>query len=74
MKISQVTRPSHRRVVEQFGSDNTTGFLAEDLARIADAHDSDCWSKPMTADEMIAEMDAWDAEYDGSKTNSISAR
>lgn len=74
MKITEVARPTFKRLVEEFSRDNNTGFLAEDLARIAESHDSNCWSEPQTADELIAEMDAWDAEYNGSKTNSISAR
>lgn len=60
MKITEVTRRQQLR--EEFAKDNTTGFLTEDLVRIVESHESDCWSEPMTADELLAEMDAWDAE------------
>jgi len=68
MKITEVTRRQQLR--EDLAQNNTTGFVTEDLVRIVEAHESDCWSEPQTADELIAEMDAWDAEYDSS--NSIS--
>jgi len=62
MKIKQVTRPSFNRLVEEIAKTNDTGFRSEDLARIVEAHAADCWSEPMTAEEFMAEMDAWDAE------------
>lgn len=70
MKITEVARPSFKRLVEEIDKNNNTGFLSEDIARIIEADMSGCWSQPQTADELIAEMDAWDAEYDSS--NSIS--
>lgn len=60
MKITEVTRRQQLR--EDIAQHNDTGFLTEDLVRIAEAHESDCWSEPMTADELLAEMDSWDAE------------
>ena len=60
MKITEITRRQQLR--EDIAKDNTTGFLTEDLVRIVEMHESDCWSDPMTADDIIAEMDAWDAE------------
>lgn len=75
MKITEVTRRSELR--EYVEKNNNTGFLTEDVVRIIEAHNSDCWSEPQTADELIAEMDAWDAEYDQNNittTDSISTR
>ena len=74
MKITEVTRISRERIIEEISKNNDTGFLSEDLASIVETHISNCWSKPMTAEELIAEMDAWDAEYNGSKTDSIPPR
>ena len=62
MKITEVTRRHQLR--EAINQDNDTGFLTEDLVRIVEAHESNEWSEPQTADELLAEMDAWDAEYD----------
>jgi hypothetical protein len=38
------------------------GTLTEAQKSICEATISDCWSEPMTADEILAEMDLWDAE------------
>ena len=62
MKITEIARPSRRRIAEAIEQTNNTGFLTEDLVRIYETETSECWSEPMTADELIAEMDAWDAE------------
>lgn len=62
MKITEVARPTFKRLVEEIEKTNDTGFLSEDLARIVEADMSNCWSDPMTADELLAEMDSWDAE------------
>lgn len=62
MKITEVARPTFKRLVEDIEKINTTGFRSEDLAHIVEADITDCWSKPMTADELLAEMDSWDAE------------
>lgn len=70
MKITEVTRRHQLR--EAIAQNNTTGFLTEDLVRIAEMEESGRWSESQTADELIAEMDSWDAEYDTS--NSISPR
>lgn len=70
MKITEVTR--RRQLREEIAENNSTGFLTEDLVRIMEAHESDSWSEPQTADELIAEMDSWDEAYDAA--NSISSR
>lgn len=64
MKITEVTLPLDRAmIVEALSKENNTGFIAEDLANIVESHESD-WSDAMTADEMLAEMDAMEAAYD----------
>lgn len=55
-------QPSNQTLTEQFGLNNKTGFLTEDLVKIYRTHLADAWSEPMTADELLAEMDQWDAE------------
>ena len=60
MKITEVTRRHQLR--EAVGASNNTGYLTEDIVRIIETHESNCWSDPMTADDILAEMDAWDAE------------
>ena len=62
MKITEVSRPSRKRIAEEIDKTNNTGFLTEDLVRIYETYTSECWSEPMTADELLAEMDSWDAE------------
>lgn len=60
MKITEVTKSSARALQESFAQDNKTGFLTEDLVRIAQAEQEGQWSEPMTADELLAEMDSWE--------------
>lgn len=62
MRITEVMQPSNQTLTEQFGLNNKTGFLTEDLVKIYRTHLADAWSEPMTADELLAEMDQWDAE------------
>lgn len=64
MKITEVTRPRGQALWEALDTDNDTGFLTEDLVRILQAHESACWSPAQTADELIHEMDQWDAQHD----------
>lgn len=62
MKITEVTRISKQRLAEELDRNNYTGFQTEDLVLIYETATAECWSEPMTADELLAEMDAWDAE------------
>ena len=39
--------------------DNTTGFKSEDLAKVVMTEQAGEWSEPMTADELMAEMESW---------------
>jgi len=62
MKINEVSQPSDRTLFESFDADNQTGFLTEDLVRIARVHQEARWGQPQTADELLAEMDSWEQE------------
>lgn len=62
MKINEVAQPSDRALFEQFDRDNQTGFLTEDLVRIARVEQQGQWSQPQTADQLLAEMESWETE------------
>lgn len=62
MKINEVSQPSDKTLFESIDRTNGTGFLTEDLMKIYRTEKQNKWSEPMTADELLAEMDSWDAE------------
>lgn len=62
MKINEVEVSSAKSLTESIAKDNNTGFLTEDLVRVVQQEQSCSWSKPMTLEEMFAEMDEWDKE------------
>ncbi len=62
MKITEVTKPSDKKLFETLDRQNDTGFLTEDLVKIVREDEKSNWSDPMTFDEFMAEMDSWDAE------------
>lgn len=62
MKINEVKVASAKSLTESIAKNNDTGFLTEDLVSIVQQEQSCSWSKPMTLEEMLAEMDAWDNE------------
>lgn len=62
MKINEVRVSSSKSLTEAIAADNQTGFLTEDLVSIVQQEQGCNWSKPMTLEEMLAEMDAWDQE------------
>jgi hypothetical protein len=57
MKINEAIKPSTKTLTEQFGTNNDTGFLTEDLVKIYRTHEKDVWH-PATLDESIDEIDA----------------
>lgn len=62
MKINEVSQPSDNTLFESIERTNNTGFLTEDLMKIYRTEKENNWSNPMSAEELIAEMDSWDAE------------
>lgn len=62
MKINEVKVSSTKALTEAIARDNNTGFLTEDLVRIIQQEQSCAWSRPMSLEEMLAEMDEWDKE------------
>lgn len=62
MKINEVKVSSAKSLTEAIEKNNDTGFLTEDLVRVVQQEQSCSWSKPMTFEEIMAEMDAWDQE------------
>ena len=62
MKINEVSQLSDKTLFESISKNNNTGFLTEDLMKIYRTEKNNDWSEPMTADELLQEMDSWDAE------------
>lgn len=61
MKIADVLKLSKINLAEDIVQNNP-GFLVEDIQKIQEMDTSDCWGEPETYDELLAEMDKWDAE------------
>jgi len=59
MKINEVTQPSDKTLFESIDATNDTGFLTEDLVKIVRTEQAGAWSEPMTADQLLEEMDSW---------------
>lgn len=70
MKHKEIKVDSAKKLTEAVGANNDTGFLTEDLVKIAQAEQMGDWSEPQSADEFLAELDAIEDEYDG-RTNRI---
>jgi hypothetical protein len=62
MKINEVSQLSDNTLFESISKNNNTGFLTEDLMKIYRTEKNNVWSEPMTAEELLQEMDSWDAE------------
>ena len=60
MKINEVTAKSDKVLFEELDKNNDTGFLTEDLVKIVRTHETGSWTKPVTIDEFLAEMDSWE--------------
>lgn len=60
MKINEITMPSDKALFESIDATNNTGFLTEDLVKIVRTEQEGNWSAPMTAEQLLAEMDSWD--------------
>lgn len=63
MKAKIMSKTS-KELFETFDKDNNTGFKTEDLVEIYQSHDAGEWSEEMTFEEMMAELDAIDEEFD----------
>ena len=60
MRLNEVTQLTEQEIKEMIDLDNTTGFKSEDLAKVVITEQAGQWSEPMTADELIAEMESWE--------------
>lgn len=56
MKITEIMQPSDKFLTEEINKDNQSGYLTEDLIKIIRA-DAGQWSDPMSADDILAELD-----------------
>jgi len=68
MKITEIQKPSDRKLFEEFSQGNDSGFSAKDLVEIAKADMQDKWLTPVTYEQYIAEDEAdyqaWLAEQE----------
>ena len=53
MKITEVTKSKLDVLKEDLAQNNDTGYLTEDLVKIAEQHINGAWSKPMTLEESL---------------------
>jgi hypothetical protein len=53
MKSTEFTKSKFEMLKEDLEQNNDTGFLTEDLVKIADQHFNGTWSKPMTLEEAL---------------------
>lgn len=53
MKSTEFTKSKFEMLKEDLEQNNDTGFLTEDLIKIADQHFNGEWSEPMTLEEAL---------------------
>jgi hypothetical protein len=56
MKITEVTIPSSKSLFEELDKDNKTGFMTEDLVKVVQTHQTNEWSAPMTAEQLLESL------------------
>ena len=54
MKITEVTQPTDKTLMESLSIDNDTGVLTEDLAKVVRTHNGGQWSEAMSLEESLA--------------------
>lgn len=59
MRLDEVTQLTEQELHEVIDATNDTGFKTEDLVKIVMTDRANEWSEPMTAEELIAEMESW---------------
>ena len=59
MRLFEVTELNEQELYETLDRTNDTGFMTEDLVKIVKTHQANEWSEPMTADELLAQMESW---------------
>jgi hypothetical protein len=58
MKLTEIRKPSERKLFEEFDKDNNTGFATEDLVQIYKQHTEGRWLPPVSAEQLLAEDEA----------------
>ena len=56
MKINEALQPSDKTLFESIDAENNTGYLTEDLVKIVRTHQTNEWSEPMTAEELLESL------------------
>ena len=59
MKITEVMKTKREALHEAISTDNTTGFLTEDLVSITEAHESKTWEQPVSGDDLLVMIESW---------------
>ena len=59
MRLNEVTQLTEQELHEVIDATNDSGFKTEDLVKIVMTEQAGVWSEPMTAEELIAEMETW---------------
>lgn len=62
MHLNEVTQLNEEELHEVIDASNDTGFATEDLVKVVMTERAGEWSDPMTAEELLAEMDSWTKE------------
>lgn len=77
MKSKEFVRSKKDRLYEEtirnLEENNDTGFKTDDLKKILKTHHEHAWSKPMTYEELEAEMDSWDDELIPDETDAAAS-
>lgn len=60
MRLNEVAQLNEQELFDAIDATNDTGFSTEDLVKIVQTERAGQWSEPMTAEELLAEMDSWE--------------
>jgi hypothetical protein len=59
MRLNEVTKLTEQELHDVIDATNDTEFTTEDLVKIVVTEQEGNWSEPMTAEDLLAEMDSW---------------
>lgn len=60
MKLTEFeNKKSAKKLTEEIGANNTTGFLTEDLVKIEEQDQDGTWSEAHSAEQLLETMDSW---------------
>lgn len=59
MNTNEITLTESQLLRQAIAEENDTKFSTEDLALIVETEQYGVWSKPLTAQELISELNSW---------------